>query len=126
MNVAWRWVMKASIVGGLTLAASLGIAAPQYSNSNSPYLNGNDHELDHSRVPDDQPFVTREMQERQLKRLREEHQKQMFSDTAELLRLANALRAEVDKSDTPTPSALRDVDEISKLAKRVSERIKTQ
>jgi hypothetical protein len=128
MNKAFvgRRAAKVSIIGGLTLAASLGLAAPQFSNPNTPYLSGNSHDLDRSRVPDDQPFVTREMQERQLKRLREEHQKQMFSDTAELLRLANALKAEVNKNDAPTPDALREVDEIGKLAKRVSERIKTQ
>lgn len=119
-------MVKVSIIGGLSLAASLGLAAPQFTNPSSPYSSANPHDLDRSRTPDDQPFVTREMQERQLKRLREEHQKQMFSDTAELLKLANALKAEVDKSDTPTPDALKDVDEIGKLAKRVSERIKTQ
>ncbi len=66
------------------------------------------------------------MQARQLKRLREEHQKQVFSDTDRLVQLATALKAEVNKSDAPTPDALKDVDEIGKLAKRVSERIKTQ
>lgn len=123
---ASRRVVRVAVIGGVTLAASLGLAAPQFTNPNSPYLNGNTQELDRSHVPDEQPYVAREMQERQLKRLREEHQKQMFSDTAELLKLANELKAEVDKSDTPSPDALKDVDEIGKLAKRVSERIKTQ
>ena len=76
--------------------------------------------------PDEQPYVAREMQARQLKRLREEHQKEVFADTDRLVQLATALKAEVDKSDAPTPDALKDVDEIGKLAKRVSERIKTQ
>jgi hypothetical protein len=108
------------------MAGSLGSAAPQINNSNAPYLNNNTPGLERSRTPDEQPFATRELQERQFKRLREEHQKQMFSDTATLLRLANQLKVEVDKSDQPGPDALKNVEEIGRLAKRVSERIKTQ
>jgi hypothetical protein len=67
------------------------------------------------------------MQARQMKRLREEHQKQVFSDTARLVRLATALKAEVDKREKAAiTDVLKDVDEIGKLAKRVSDRIKTQ
>jgi hypothetical protein len=66
------------------------------------------------------------MQARQLKRLREEHQKQVFNDTAKLLQLATDLKAEVDKRNKPSPDVIKDVDEIGKLAKRVSDRIKTQ
>jgi len=40
--------------------------------------------------------------------------------------LATDLKAQVDKGNKPTPDVLKDVDEIGKLAKRVSERIKTQ
>jgi hypothetical protein len=80
-----------------------------------------------ARGPDEPPFVAREMQERQLKRLREEHQKQVFNDTDRLVQLATALKAEVEKRDKAvTPDAVKDVDEIGKLAKRVSERIKMQ
>jgi hypothetical protein len=78
-----------------------------------------------SRSTDDEPYVTREMQARQLKRLREEHQKQVFNDTAKLLELATNLKAEVDKG-SKSSDVLKDVDEIGKLAKRVSDRIKTQ
>jgi hypothetical protein len=118
---------KVSIGVVMVMAGGMGSAAPQLNNSNSPYLNSNTPGIERSHTSsDEEPFATRELHERQLKRLREEHQKQMFNDTAALLRLANQLKAEVDKSDTPSPDALKDVDEIGKLAKRVSERIKTQ
>jgi hypothetical protein len=126
---AKRRLAKASIVMLTVLAGSVGSAEPQINNSNSngPDLNSNTPGIERSRTSsDEEPFATRELQERQLKRLREEHQKQVFSDTATLLRLANQLKLEVDKSDTPGPDALKDVEEISRLAKRVSERIKTQ
>jgi hypothetical protein len=67
------------------------------------------------------------MQERQLKRLREEHQREVFSDTDRLVQLATALKSEVEKRDKAVaPDVAKDVDEIGKLAKRVSERIKMQ
>ena len=76
-----------------------------------------------------EPYANREIQERQLKRLRQEHQQELIDDTARLVQLATALKAEVDKGTQPTTlptDALKQADEISKLAKRVSERIKTQ
>lgn len=117
---------RRALVGGLAMAASLGIAAAQFVGG-SPTTNGQLQQLDHGRGSDEPPFVAREMQERQLKRLREEHQKEVFSDTDQLVRLATALKAEVEKRDkAATPDVVKDVDEIGKLAKRVSERIKMQ
>lgn len=119
---------KWALVGGLAVAASLGIAAAQF-NGGSPTTNGQLQQLDraHGGGADEPPFVAREMQERQLKRLREEHQKEVFSDTDRLVQLATALKAEVEKRDkAATPDVVKDVDEIGKLAKRVSERIKMQ
>jgi hypothetical protein len=81
------------------------------------------------RLPENEPYATREIQERQMKRLRVEHQQELIDDTARLVRLATALKAEVDEGTQPTTlptDALKQADEISKLAKRVSERIKTQ
>jgi hypothetical protein len=124
-GTGWRAV-RVALIGGVSLAASLGLASPQFNGPVNPNANGPLQELDRSRIPDEQPYVAREMQARQLKRLREEHQKQVFSDTARLVQLATELKSEVDKSDAPTADALKDVDEIGKLAKRVSERIKTQ
>ena len=76
---------------------------------------------------DEEPsFSTLEMQARQAKRLREEHQKQVVADSARLVQLATALKAETDKGLTATPGELKDVDEIARLARKVTERIKTQ
>jgi hypothetical protein len=118
--------VRVGLVGVLAAAAGLGLAMAQFNQSNNPV--GNQIEpLDRPRMGDQQePYVAHEMQARQLKRLREEHQKEVFSDTNRLLQLATELKAEVDKGDKPTPNTLKDVDEIGKLAKRVSERIKTQ
>ena len=116
VGTKWAWL------GGLVVTASLGIAVAQF---NTPP--GQLQPPDRGRGSDEPPFVAREMQERQLKRLREEHQKEVFSDTDRLVQLATALKAEVEKRDkAATPDVVKDVDEIGKLAKRVSERIKMQ
>jgi hypothetical protein len=114
-------------VGGMAIITSLGVAAAQY-NASSPTTNGQLQQLDHAHGSSDEvPFVAREMQERQLKRLREEHQKEVFSDTDRLVKLAADLKAAVEKRDkAAAPDVAKDVDEIGKLAKRVSERIKMQ
>jgi hypothetical protein len=114
------------MAGVMAISAGLGIAVAQFVGG-SPTNNGQLQQLDHGRGSDEPPFVGREMQERQLKRLREEHQKEVFSDTDRLVKLATDLKAEVEKRDKATaPDVLKDVDEIGKLAKRVSERIKMQ
>jgi hypothetical protein len=114
------------LVGALAVAAHPRMARAQYpittQVSQTPL--GADR-----RLPENEPYTSREIQERQLKRLRLEHQQQLKDDTARLLSLATALKAEVDKGTQPTTlptDALKQADEISKLAKRVSERIKTQ
>jgi hypothetical protein len=113
--------------GGLLLAASLGVKALQFGvPPMAPSTGDRPVGLTRPGPPDDEPYVNRDLQERQMKRLREEHQKQVFSDTDRLLKLATDLNAEVDKAKKPTLDAIKDVDEIGRLAKRVSERIKTQ
>ena len=120
VGTKWAWL------AGLAVTAGLGIAAAQFVGAN-PTNNVQLQQLDHARGTDEPPFAAREMQERQLKRLREEHQKEVFSDTDRLVELATALKAEVEKRDkSATPDVAKDVDEIGKLAKRVSERIKMQ
>jgi hypothetical protein len=118
--------VRVGLVGGWAAAAGLGLAVAQFNQSNNPV--GNQIEpLDRPRMGDQQePYVAHEMQARQLKRLREEHQKEVFTDTNRLVQLATDLKAQVDKGNKPTPDVLKDVDEIGKLAKRVSDRIKTQ
>ena len=119
--------MRWALIGGVAVAASLGLAAGQFNAPVNPATSGQIDQLDHTRLPDEQPYVAREMQARQLKKLREEHQKEVFSDTARLVQLATELKAAVDKRDkAATSDVIKDVDEIGKLAKRLSERIKTQ
>jgi hypothetical protein len=118
--------VRVGLVGGLAAAAGLGLAVAQFNQSNNP-VGSQIEPLDRPRMGDQQePYVAHEMQARQLKRLREEHQKEVFTDTNRLLQLATDLKAQVDKGNKPTPDVLKDVDEIGKLAKRVSDRIKTQ
>jgi hypothetical protein len=119
--------VRVGLVGGLAVAAGLGLAVAQFNAPNNPIGATQIEPLDRPRMGDQQePYVAHEMQARQLKRLREEHQKEVFTDTNRLVQLATALKAEVDKGSKPTPDVLKDVDEIGKLAKRVSDRIKTQ
>jgi hypothetical protein len=97
-------------------------------NPQLPQASGQIGNVERTHMPDDEPYATHEIQERQFKRLRQEHQQQLIDDTARLIQLATALKAEVDKGNQPTlpTDVLKQADEISKLAKRVSERIKTQ
>ncbi len=96
--------MRWALVGGLAVAASLGMAAAQFSVRLIRPPMGSSSSWIAPRMPDEQPYVAREMQERQLKRLREEHQKEVFSDTDRLVQLATALKAEVDKGDKAATS----------------------
>ena len=125
-NSGWRAMRVALVSFVFVLTFGLGFAAPQFNTpaAVSPVLPGD--QLDHPHGPDDQPYVPRELQARQLRRLREEHQKQVFSDAARLVQLATALKLQVQKGDKVTVDAIKDVDEIGKLAKRLSDRIKTQ
>jgi hypothetical protein len=117
--------LRVALVGGATLAASL--AVPQ-SNTRVPTADTTlpGENLDRGRFGEEEPYVAREMLAKQMRRLREEHQKQVFSDTERLVQLATALKSEVDKGDKSASDVMKEVDEIGKLAKRVSDRIKTQ
>jgi hypothetical protein len=116
----------AFVVAFVALAAGPGFAAPQFTPPTTPPSTLPIDQLDHPRMPDDPSYVPRELQARQLRRLREEHQKQVFSDAARLVQLATALKQQVQKGDKVSVDAIKDVDEIGKLAKRLSDRIKTQ
>jgi hypothetical protein len=114
----------------LAVAAGLGMTPMQFGVPLPPTATSPG--LGRERGPDEEPYVTREIQQRQMRRLREEHQKELFNDTTRLLQLATALKAEVDKGndkaskDTLTADVIKQADEIGKLAKKVSDRIKTQ
>jgi hypothetical protein len=121
----WQGVLVV-LVAAVAVSAGLGMQFPGGGAPVTGASNPADAGLGRGRMDGEIPFGTREMQEHQLKKLREEHQKQVFSDTTRMLALAAALKADADKGAKPTPDTLKDVDEIAKLAKRVSERIKTQ
>ena len=116
----------AFVVAFVAFAAGPGFAAPQFTPQITPPATQSIDQLDRSHLPDDQSYVPRELQARQLKRLREEHQRQVISDAARLVQLATALKQQVQKGDKVSVDAIKDVDEIGKLAKRLSDRIKSQ
>lgn len=132
-NLSRRWLrmVLVTLFGGLVVAASLGMTLMQ-SGISSPPAGELPGQLGRERSLDEEPYVAREIQQRQMRRLREEHQKEIFNDTARLLQLATALKTEVDKgngkaeTDALTADVIKQADEIGKLAKKVSERIKTQ
>jgi hypothetical protein len=119
-------LLTAAFVAFVAFAAGPGFAAPQFSPQTVAQPTLPIDQMDHPRSPDDSSYVPRELQARQLKRLREEHQKQVISDATRLVQLATALKLQVQKGDKVSVDAIKDVDEIGKLAKRLSERIKTQ
>jgi hypothetical protein len=112
----------------VTLAVGLAVAVTraQFNGGNAPVNSSRPGDMERMHMPDEEPYATREVQARQMKRLREEHQKEVFSDTNRLVQLATSLKEQVDKGKVATLDVIKDADEIGKLAKRVSERIKTQ
>jgi hypothetical protein len=107
--------------------AGLGMPQAQYGSSGLPSEEtlgqfGRQHPHD-----EDPSSMTREMHRSQEKKLQEQRQRQVLSDTARLLQLATNLNAEVDKREQdPSTVVIKDVDEIGKLAKRVSDKMKAQ
>jgi hypothetical protein len=127
-----RWVRVGlvTVVGSTAVAVSLGMTpiqfgagAPEAPSAEALGQFGRQHPRD-----DEQSIITREMQRNQAKRLQEQRQQQLLSDTARLLQLATDLKAEVDKreQDPPAVAVIKEADEIGKLAKRVSDKIKAQ
>lgn len=130
MTVRWRWYLRFVVVAAvstLPIAVSHGAPPTQYPVAGAPAVEISPTlPMGRERPEDEIPFGNREIQARQMRRLREEHQKQVFADTARLLQLATTLKEEADKGTKPSPGTLKDVDEIAKLAKRLSDRIKNQ
>ena len=116
MKKCW-WVLSVGLIVGM-VAWGQFTPAP---NSGLGQGLGREH------TSDEEPMITRDLQAHQLKRLRAEHQKQVMQDTERLVQLATMFKADVEKgSDQASNDALKNVDEIGRLAKRVSERIKNQ
>ena len=126
-----RWVRVGlvTVVGSMAVADSLGMTPIQFG-AGAPDAPSVETLGQFGRHPrdDEQSIMTREMQRNQAKRLREQRQQQLLSDTAKLLQLATDLKAEVDNREPdPSPVAVfKEADEIGKLAKRVSDKIKAQ
>jgi hypothetical protein len=123
-NKSWR-------LGVVTLVIALAVVTTraQFNGGSGPInppRTGGGGDMHGLRLPDEEPYATREMQARQMKRLREEHQKEVFNDTNRMVQLATTLKQQADKGNVATLDVIKDADEIGKLAKRVSERIKTQ
>ncbi len=115
-------------LGIVALAIGLAVVATraQFNGGNAAANAARPGDMERMHLPDEEPYATREIQARQMKRLREEHQKEVFSDTNRLVQLATSLKEQVDKGKAATVDVIKETDEIGKLAKRVSERIKTQ
>jgi hypothetical protein len=118
------------ILARLSLALPLlvlvpGVGRAQFNGSNLPQASTSANpEMDRGGM---EPMMTRDMQQRQLKKLREMHQREVITDTDRMVALATAMKDEVDKGNkTLNADVMKDADELNKLAKRVSERIKTQ
>jgi hypothetical protein len=122
MRVLPRLVLVVPLMG---LMAGLGVGRAQFNTPVVPQAASTGTDIDGRGGID--PYINREMQERQLKKLREQHQREMVTDTDRMIQLATAMKDEVDKGNkTLSADVLKDADEISKLAKRVSDRIKSQ
>jgi hypothetical protein len=121
------WVVMVMLAGALVGAPGLGSAQVQFPPP-APTASDPQGVFSREHPTGDEPYAAHEIQERQLKRLREEHQQELINDTDRLVKLATVLKEEVDKGNEATAptDVLKQADEISKLAKRVSERIKTQ
>jgi hypothetical protein len=124
MNLSWLCVRACVFAGAFLVAASAhGQEAPPGS-PDRPII-----------LPEaNRPFDANQrmaMQEQQQKKVNfetanAERKKQLGDDSARLLKLANELKAEVDKTDKDTLSisVIRKADEIERLAHIVKEKMK--
>ncbi len=121
------WAVIVMLGGVLLAAPSLSRAQTQFPSA-VPAPNDPQGVFSRDRASGEEPYATHEIQQRQLKRLRQEHQQELIDDTDRLVKLATVLKEEVDKGNEATAptDVLKQTDEISKLAKKVSDRIKNQ
>jgi hypothetical protein len=123
MNIAAKLVLVAPLLG---LMAGVAAGRAQFTGPAVPQTAANENP-DFERGGIVEPSIARDMQQRQLKKLREQHQREVISDTERMVALASAMKDEVDKGNkTLNADVMKDAEEIGRLAKRVSERIKTQ
>jgi hypothetical protein len=121
------WAVIVMLAGALVAPPGLPRAQVQFPPP-GPTPNDPQGVFGREHATGDEPYASHEIQQRQLKRLRQEHQQELIDDTDRLVKLATVLKEEVDKGNEATAptDVLKQTDEISKLAKRVSDRIKNQ
>ena len=120
-GIGWRGAIASGMMGLAMLATRA-----QFNNGSSQVNSTRPGDMERMHNPEEEPYAVRDMQAKQLRRLREEHQKEVFSDTNRLVQLATSLKTQVEKGNMAALDVIKDADEIGKLAKKVSERIKTQ
>lgn len=114
-----RWRMTIRFALGMTLLFGVPVVGqspyPQFPSTNNGRLN----------YPDaDAPFGKEApLDDKRLRQLNQERQKQIVSDAARLLQLARELNEEMTDDSPMTDSQLRKVAEIGKLARSVKERM---
>ena len=123
-NLRWLLVAACGIAGVLQVSAVVRAQTAPPGSPDKPII------LPEANRPFD-PNQRMEMQEQQQKKVNfeaanAERKKQLGDDSARLLKLANELKAEVDKTDKDTLSiaVIRKADEIERLAHIVKEKMK--
>jgi len=122
-SLPWR-LISACLVAVSALACAGQNTNPPVSNPNRLGINQT-----LASVPDaNTQTILREQQEKQqnFEAANTERQRQIADDSAKLLKLANDLKAEVDKTtkDTLSLNVIRKADEIERLAHSVKEKMK--
>jgi hypothetical protein len=130
-NNTWLWASACVIAGAfLITAVDRGQQAPS-GNSDKPIMqpgaNGTQPEATHP-TGGTQQMQPQGSQEKKLslEAANADRKKQLTDDSAHLLKLANELKAEVDKTDKDTLSisVIRKADEIERLAHMVKEKMR--
>jgi hypothetical protein len=121
----WRWEKAAGLALTLALSPGLNVSSQQASSPppSQPSLgNARSGSPDHLfQFGESDPETQRKRQ----RLLNTERQKELVSDTARLLKLAQELNQEVSSSESPTmsPDQVRKVSEIGKLARSVRQKM---
>lgn len=106
--------------------AGAACAAAQVTTiQHGPQLPGGTRVVGPSQIPMSGPGPNPVFQDRRIRQLNIERQKEMVSDSEKLLKLTSELNAEIAKSNAKalTPDQLRTVAKIEKLAKSVREKM---
>jgi hypothetical protein len=128
-GVLRTWVLRASgfaslIAIALVAGSSWAGQQPSTMDTNRPYLSPAANRLPDAN--DQMKMREQEAQKQDFDTANAERKKQISDDSAKLLTLAMALKAEVDKTnkDMLSLNVIRKADEIEKLARSVKEKMK--